>query len=119
MFSNCNFMLAFLRNRNDSQSVIDCFNHLYDLLGKQLFSDLFPADVRYTGISIVYQFPGFLVAGIVPGLCTYFMKIADGDPKYVCMYTILAAASSAIAAFIVQKKHNAAVRRHGDDVEHI
>ncbi len=84
-----------------------------------LFSDLFPADVRYTGISIVYQFPGFLVAGIVPGLCTYFMKIADGDPKYVCMYTILAAATSAIAAFIVQKKHNAAVRRHGDDVEHI
>ena len=53
-----------------------------------LFSDLFPADVRYTGISIVYQFPGFLVAGIVPGLCTYFMKVADGDPIYVCLYTM-------------------------------
>ena len=49
-----------------------------------LFSDLFPPDVRYTGISIVYQFPGFLVAGIVPGLCTLFMKWNDGDPLYVC-----------------------------------
>ena len=84
-----------------------------------LFSDLFPADVRYTGISIVYQFPGFLVAGIVPGLCTYFMKIADGDPIYVCLYTMLAAATSGISAFIVQRKHDAAVRRLGDDVEHI
>ena len=84
-----------------------------------LFSDLFPAEVRYTGISICYQFPGFLVAGIVPGLCTYFMKIADGDPVYVCLYTMLAAATSAVAAFIVQKKHTAAVRRFGDDVEHI
>lgn len=84
-----------------------------------LFSDLFPAEVRYTGISICYQFPGFLVAGIVPGLCTYFMKVADGDPVYVCLYTMLAATTSAVAAFIVQKKHTAAVRRYGEDVEHI
>lgn len=84
-----------------------------------LFSDLFPAEVRYTGISICYQFPGFLVAGIVPGLCTYFMKVADGDPVYVCLYTMLAAAMSAVSAFIVQKKHTIAVRRYGEDVEHI
>ena len=84
-----------------------------------LFSDLFPAEVRYTGISICYQFPGFLVAGIVPGLCTYFMKVADGDPVYVCLYTMLAATTSAVSAFIVQKKHTIAVRRYGEDVEHI
>ena len=84
-----------------------------------LFSDLFPADVRYTGISICYQFPGFFVAGIVPGLCTYFMKIADGNPVYVCLYTIVVAATSTVSAFIVQRKHNAAVHRLGDDMEHI
>ena len=49
MFSNCNFMLAFLRNRNDSQSVIDCFNYLYDLLGKHLFLDLFPVIIADNG----------------------------------------------------------------------
>ncbi len=48
-----------------------------------VFADLFPADVRYTGISICYQFPGFLVAGIVPGLCTYFMGITGGAIRFM------------------------------------
>lgn len=49
MFSSCNFMLAFLRDHNDSQSVIDCFNHLFRLLGFQLFSDLFPVIIADNG----------------------------------------------------------------------
>ena len=85
-----------------------------------LFSDLFPPDVRYTGISIVYQFPGFLVAGIVPGLCTALLKWNDGDPLYVCLFTLLAAATSALSAYIIQRKHNAAVRRSVDgEIEHV
>ena len=85
-----------------------------------LFSDLFPPDVRYTGISLVSQFPGFLVAGIVPGLCTLFMKWNDGDPLYVCLFTLLAGLTSAASAFIIQRKHNAAVRRSVDgEVEHV
>ena len=47
------------------------------------------------------------------------MKVADGDPIYVCLYTMLAAATSAVAAFIVQRRHDEAVRRLGDDVEHV
>ena len=73
-----------------------------------LFSDLFPADVRYTGISIVYQFPGFLVAGIVPGLCTALLQWNDGNPLYVCLFVLVAAATSAVSAFIIQRRHNAA-----------
>lgn len=85
-----------------------------------LFSDLFPSDVRYTGISICYQFPGFLVAGIVPGLCTVFIKWGEGNPVYICLFTLLAALTSAASAFIIQRKHDAAVRRNGvDGVEHI
>ncbi|WP_300922888.1 MFS transporter [uncultured Desulfovibrio sp.] len=84
-----------------------------------VFSDLFPPDVRYTGISICYQFPGFLVAGIVPGLCTVFIKWGDGDPLYICLFTLLAALTSGLSAFIIQRKHDAAVRKSGlDDVEH-
>ena len=84
-----------------------------------VFADLFPADVRYTGISICYQFPGFLVAGIVPGLCTYFMGITGGDPIYVCLYTMLACFTSALAGFVIQKRHNVAVAKYGENVEHI
>lgn len=49
MFSSCHFMLAFLRDRNDSQSVIDSFNLLYESLGKQIFSDLFPVIIADNG----------------------------------------------------------------------
>jgi IS30 family transposase len=41
-FVNCHLMLAFLRDRNNSQSVIDVFNHLYELLGRSTFKRLFP-----------------------------------------------------------------------------
>ena len=84
-----------------------------------LFSDLFPPDVRYTGISIVYQFPGILVAGIVPGLCTFLINWNEGDPLYVCLFTLLAAVTSALSAFAIQRKSIAAQRKHGDDAEHI
>ena len=36
------FQLAYKREANDSQSVIDIFNDLYDLLGKELYMQLFP-----------------------------------------------------------------------------
>ena len=71
-----------------------------------LFSDLFPSEVRYTGISIVYQFPGFLVAGIVPGVCTALIQWNDGDPFYICIFVLVAAATSAFSAFTIQARHN-------------
>jgi IS30 family transposase len=42
MFKSSDFMLAFLRERNTSQSVIDVFNHLYSLLDPDSFMKLFP-----------------------------------------------------------------------------
>ena len=41
-FVQQNLQLAFLRNANDSQSVIDVFNKLYRVLGPETFSELFP-----------------------------------------------------------------------------
>jgi len=42
LFVRCGFMLAFLRDRNDSQSVIDVFSRLWTLAGPDLFRRLFP-----------------------------------------------------------------------------
>jgi len=42
LFRDCGLMLAFLRDRNDSQSVIDAFALLWDLAGPDLFRRLFP-----------------------------------------------------------------------------
>lgn len=41
-FVRCGFMLAFLRDRNDSQSVIDVFSRLWTLAGPEFFRSLFP-----------------------------------------------------------------------------
>ena len=40
MFKSCDLMLAFIRDRNTSQSVIDVFNNLYETLGRDVFSRL-------------------------------------------------------------------------------
>ena len=40
-FPCCEFMLAFIRDYNDSKSVIDIFEHLYTLLGFDIFTTLF------------------------------------------------------------------------------
>ena len=42
MFNSCDLMLAFIRERNTSQSVIDVFNSLYELLGADCFKALLP-----------------------------------------------------------------------------
>lgn len=41
-FVNCSLMLAFIRERNTAQSVIDIFNDLYEKLGHEDFKRLFP-----------------------------------------------------------------------------
>jgi len=49
MFKSCDFMLAFLRDRNTSQTVIDRFNLLYEVLGEETFQKLFPVILTDNG----------------------------------------------------------------------
>jgi IS30 family transposase len=49
MFKSCDFMLAFIRDRNTSQSVIDIFDRLYGLLGADSFRSLFPVILTDNG----------------------------------------------------------------------
>ena len=49
MFKSCDLMLAFIRERNTSQSVIDIFNALYERLGEQCFTELFPVILTDNG----------------------------------------------------------------------
>jgi IS30 family transposase len=49
IFKSCDFMLAFLRERNTSKTVIDHFNWLYELLGAEIFKKLFPVILTDNG----------------------------------------------------------------------
>ena len=48
-FVKAEFMLAFLRDTNDSQSVIDIFDRLNELLGIDMFQKLFPVVLTDNG----------------------------------------------------------------------
>ena len=48
-FKSCDLMFAFIRERNTSQSVIDCFNDLFELLGAKCFEMLFPVILTDNG----------------------------------------------------------------------
>jgi IS30 family transposase len=49
MFKSCDLMLAFIRERNTSQSVIDVFNRLDEILGREMFSRLLAACLADNG----------------------------------------------------------------------
>ena len=49
IFTNCNFMLAFLREANTARSVTEIFNRLDTLLGREVFCKLFPVIVTDRG----------------------------------------------------------------------
>ncbi|MDR0490743.1 MAG: IS30 family transposase [Oscillospiraceae bacterium] len=42
LFKSCDFMIAIIRDRNTSQSVIDCFNWMFKEFGTPYFKALFP-----------------------------------------------------------------------------
>ncbi len=56
-----------------------------------LFADLFDANVRYTGISFVYQFSGIFASGLTPIIATWLLAKGGGQPWLICAYVVFAA----------------------------
>ncbi len=68
-----------------------------------LFSDLFSARVRYSGISFVYQFSGIFASGITPIIATYLITANEGDPTYLAGYVVFAALVSMVSAIAIHQ----------------
>lgn len=69
-----------------------------------LFSDLFAAKVRYTGISFVYQFSGIVAGGMTPLIATALLKYAGGKMTLVYAYVMLVGVISALSARWIGKR---------------
>jgi MHS family metabolite:H+ symporter-like MFS transporter len=69
-----------------------------------LFAELFDPEVRYTGISFVYQFSGIFASGLTPIIATALLRLDGGKPWYVCVYVILSALLSAWAARAMERR---------------
>ena len=69
----------------------------------QLFARQFPAEIRYSGISISVQFAGVLGGGIAPLIATKLLSVGDGRPHLIIMY-IMGMAIFAIFCTCFMKK---------------
>ncbi|BEP77543.1 MFS transporter (plasmid) [Variovorax sp. V59] len=51
-----------------------------------LFSSQYPAEVRYSGISLAVQVSGAIGGGLAPIVATWLLAKGNGDPRYVVWY---------------------------------
>jgi len=80
------------------------YNLIWAVLGS-LWSSYFPTEVRYSGISFVYHVPSFIVAGLVPTICTLLINYGHGDTIWVGLYSTVVALISAWCAVMLKKRY--------------
>ena len=70
-----------------------------------LWSSYFETEVRYSGISFVYHVPSFLVAGMVPTICTLLINYGNGNTIYVGLYSAIVALISVGCCILLKYRH--------------
>jgi MFS family permease len=67
-----------------------------------LYASLFPARIRYTGLSTVYQLSGVYAAGLTPLILTALIAAAGGTPWIACAYLVATAVISVAATLALK-----------------
>lgn len=68
-----------------------------------LFCELFEPQVRYSGISFVYQFSGIFASGMTPIIATALLVAGHGTPWFVAGYTAAVSAISLVSVLAIRK----------------
>ncbi|UYP18983.1 MHS family MFS transporter [Rhodococcus sp. Z13] len=69
-----------------------------------LYASLYPAEIRYTGLSVVYQFSGIYASGITPLILTALIAAAGGSPWLACGYLVATSVISVIATSLMRER---------------
>jgi MFS family permease len=64
-----------------------------------LLAESFDTSVRYTGVSIGYQFAAVLGGGLAPLIGVSLLALAGGNPVFVALYMMAACLASAVAVW--------------------
>ena len=67
-----------------------------------LYASLFPARIRYTGLSTVYQLSGVYASGLTPLILTALIAAAGGSPWLACGYLVATALVSVVATWLLR-----------------
>ncbi len=68
-----------------------------------LYAGLYPPQVRYTGLSFVYQVSGIYASGITPMIVTALIAAASGSPWPACGYLVATAVISVVATRFIDE----------------
>ena len=68
-----------------------------------LYAGLYPAEVRYTGLSFVYQVSGIYASGITPMIVTALIAAGAGTPWLACGYLVATGVVSVIASWFISE----------------
>jgi len=69
-----------------------------------MFSEIFAANVRYTGISLVYQIGAAVAGGTAPLIATYLLYKFNDSYVPVALYMILTSIISLVAIWTVKDR---------------
>ena len=72
----------------------------------QLFARQFPAEIRYSGISISVQFAGVLGGGLAPLIATKLLSIGQGSPHLISIYILSMAIVAIICTCFMKRDQN-------------
>jgi len=80
------------------------YNLIWACIGS-MWPTYFETEVRYSGISFVYHVPSFIVAGLVPTICTLLINAGNGNTIYIGIYCTIVALISAACAVALRYRH--------------
>lgn len=69
-----------------------------------LYASLYPARIRYTGLSTVYQLSGVYASGLTPLILTALIAAANKSPWLACTYLVTTAAVSVAATLLLRPR---------------
>ena len=69
-----------------------------------LYSELFEAKVRYSGVSVVFQFASVVSSGLTPLILVSLLTVAGGEPWLLCLYIVAVAAISTTCAIALRNR---------------
>lgn len=71
----------------------------------QLFARQFPAEIRYSGISISVQLAGVVGGGLAPLIATKLLSVGGGSPYLIMLYIASMAVVAIIATSFMPRDH--------------
>lgn len=69
-----------------------------------LYAELFEAKVRYSGISVVFQFASIVSSGLTPLILTYLLYAGGEEPWLICLYIAVVATITTLCLYGLRRR---------------